>query len=457
MRYSLQRWTELKTAYWSVTRSLTLTALLALASQAALLLRRVVAGSFNVNPDAAMFLHAGWYVTRGAVPYVDFFDVKPPLAFETTMVFALLGGEDSLSIFLLSVAAMIAAFVGITTLAASLGGARTTDPFPTLLTGLFLFTVPVFYMLPTHGFRPKYFGLLFALVAIHAGRDERWGTAGVTAALAAGYWQMFLVCPLLVFGQSLRTESREAVLWVVGGGLTTALVTAGPILAAGGANAMLVEVVYVPLSGDSGGSIFTNVVNLAANLGYATPVVILGAVGSLFVLLSDRRPGDEWILVPLLWFVGHAVLLEVEGFGDVVALFVFTAVAVGAAVERVDSSTNFLQPATVVAVTVVILVAPVWVMGPGILLNPVAFDSPDPGDAPFRSDVESFRASLLSDEAFPPEVRGIDRSEQIKQLFWNLEKPGSCHYRLSGKEIRWIERTGGTFDETECGQTPRIL
>lgn len=459
MRHSLRRLFEWTTARWGVTASLAVTAVLALGSQAALLLRRVVAGSFNVNPDAAIFLHAGWYVTEGAIPYVHFFDVKPPLAFETTMLFALLAGDDSRAIFFVSVAAMIVAFVGITTLAASISGRRTADPFQTLLTGLFLFTVPVFYMLPTHGFRPKYFGLLFALLAIHTGQDERWATAGVAAALAAGYWQMFLVVPLLVFGQSLR-ETRRAAGRVLAGGLAVAVVAVGFVVVAGGGNAMLVEVLYVPLTGSSGGSISANVVNLAANLGYATPLVLFGVVGSLFVLLSDFRPGDSWILVPLVWFTGHAVLLEVEGFGDVFALFAFTAVAVGVAAGRVahDDSTKLLRPATIAVVSVVILLAPVWVMGPGILLNPVAFDSPSPDEAPFRSNVESLRATLSPDDGpLPPEVRGMDRSEHIKQLFWNLERPESCHYRLSGKEISWIERSGGSFDETRCGQTPQIL
>lgn len=47
--------------------------------------------------DPAFFQHTGWYILNGGIPYVDVWDVNPPLVFGLTAVLALLSGGDRLS------------------------------------------------------------------------------------------------------------------------------------------------------------------------------------------------------------------------------------------------------------------------------------------------------------------------------------------------------------------------
>jgi hypothetical protein len=87
--------------------------LVVVCSQAALLIRRVIIGSFNVNIDAALYMHGGWYMTEGGIPYLEFFSVKPPLAWETPAIFALISGDNMYLLYILSVSGMILTLLGI--------------------------------------------------------------------------------------------------------------------------------------------------------------------------------------------------------------------------------------------------------------------------------------------------------------------------------------------------------
>ncbi|MUV89436.1 hypothetical protein GJ629_05605 [Halapricum sp. CBA1109] len=42
-----------------------------------------------ISMDSALFQHAGWYITQGAMPYTDIWDIKPPLIYGVTTLLAL--------------------------------------------------------------------------------------------------------------------------------------------------------------------------------------------------------------------------------------------------------------------------------------------------------------------------------------------------------------------------------
>jgi hypothetical protein len=67
----------------------TATALLTLAT-----IGRFLLEAFYITDDSALFQHAGWYITHGATPYVDFWDLKPPLVYVGTTTLAVLTGVN---------------------------------------------------------------------------------------------------------------------------------------------------------------------------------------------------------------------------------------------------------------------------------------------------------------------------------------------------------------------------
>ena len=235
-----------------------------------------------LSADAALYQHGGWYITVGGVPYVDIFDVKPPVAFELPAILALLTGGDPTLLYAASVFTTGAAAVAVVALVGTLVYDLTDDHWAALCAEVAVLAFSVLFWYPAKGFRPKLFVLAFGLGSLVLARRCRTASAGTLAALAAGTWQLGAFFPLAVCGLVWRRSGAlgRALAAMAG----TTVVVVAPIVLQGGTTAMVVEAVLIPLTDAEGQSLSFAVVKAIFLLGFAAPVVFVGTIG------RARRP-----------------------------------------------------------------------------------------------------------------------------------------------------------------------
>ncbi len=395
-------------------------------------------GKPALNVDSALFQHAGWYVTQGAIPYIDIWDIKPPLVIETTTVLAFLA-RDPLQLHLLSVAVTSAAAVGCSLLVGLLAHRLTSDGRAALLAGLTLLTMPGFYYLSANGFRSKYFTLFFGLVALALQLRNRSFLAGMAAAASAGYWQYGVIFAVLVVGIALEHRDRRALAQqILGMALVTTIVLL-PILAWGALVPMLVEVVYVPLTSQSTQPLVQRLGKLVFYLAYALVPVTLGVFG--LATAGRQLPRHWWVYAGAAWG-GFQILFDLDSAPDLFLLLVFLALGVALFAERARPQTR--QWLSVVMGGIVVLNA-LWVGG--IVVNPVS-EEPDTVKSGVGAALTEIAESVDVSRPGKPPRHGIPR---VQKLYWNTRIPPSCHYRLSETERNWLAKTGLPYDESRCG------
>jgi hypothetical protein len=396
----------------------------------------------TTNIDAVFFQHAGWYVTQGAVPYVDIWDIKPPLAIETTTVLAAFAG-DPLTLHLVSVTLTAGAAVGCSLLIGVLAHRLTDDGLAALLAGCTLLAMPAFYRLSANGFRPKYLTLLFGLGALALALRNRPLLAGAAAAASAGYWQYGVIFAVLVVGIAVRARDRRVlarrtlVRQFVGMALVTAVAVV-PIALSGALVPMLVEVIYVPLTTQGAQPVFERLGKLLFYLAYALVPVAIGLYG-----LATARGRFErywWVLAGVAWGALQ-ILVDLDSAPDLYLLVTFVSFGVALAVARASPAR---RRRIVTALATVVLLNALWTGG--FVANPVEnVHSTDDGSAgALRAVSESVDVSRPGD---PPRY-GI---AGVRSLYWNEEIPSSCHYRLSETERDWLAKTDRPYRESRCG------
>jgi hypothetical protein len=402
---------------------------------------RALSGSGRpaINIDSALFQHAGWYVTQGAVPYIDIWDIKPPLAIETTTVLAVLAG-DPLQLHLLSVAVTAAAAIGCSLLVALLAHRLTGDARAALLAGLTLLTVPGFYYLSANGFRPKYFTLCLGLAALLFGLRDRPLFAGMAAAASAGYWQYGVIFAVFVVGIAIQRRDRRALVrHVLGMAVVTAVVVA-PILARGALVPMLVEVVYVPLTAQETQPLLQRLGKLVFYLAYALVPALLGTYG-LATGGRQHLRRHWWVYAGAAWG-GFQLLFDLDSAPDLYLLVVFLALGVALFAERAQPRTR--QWFSVCLLGIVLLNA-LWVGG--VVANPIG-GGPDIATDDAETNLMDIATSVDVSRPGEPPRHGIP---DVQKLYWHTEIPPSCHYRLSQTERNWLAETSQPYHESRCG------
>lgn len=397
-------------------------------------------GKPALNVDSALFQHAGWYVTRGAIPYIDIWDIKPPLVIETTTVLALLAGGDPFLLHLLSVAVMSVAAIGCSLLVSLLAHRLTGDGRAALLAGLTLLTVPGFYHLSAHGFRPKYFTLFFGLAALVLGLRNRPLPAGMAAAASAGYWQYGVIFAVLVVGLALEHRDRRALVrQLLGMALVTTVVLL-PILTWGTLVPMLIEVLYVPLTSQSAQPLVQRLGKLVFYLAYALVPAALGVVG--LATAARQLPRHWWVYVGAAWG-GFQILFDLDSAPDLYLFVVFLALGVALFAERARPRAR--QWLSVVIVGIVLLNA-LWVSG--VVANPVGERTAEAERNGFVENLTETAESVDVSRPGEPPRHGIP---DVRTLYWNTRIPPSCHYRLSETERDWLAKTGLPYRDSTCG------
>lgn len=178
--------------------------------------------------DPAFFQHTGWYVLEGGVPYVDVWDVNPPVPFGIAAVLAALSGGNMLVLHGLGATLTTLVAAASVLLVGWIARHVTGDDAAAIAAGLAMLVVPELFLLSPEGVRAQFYALFFGVLALALALRDRPFLAGAAAALSAGSWQSGAVFALLVVGMAYQRNGGKDVLSVVGGG---AVVTGAVVLA----------------------------------------------------------------------------------------------------------------------------------------------------------------------------------------------------------------------------------
>lgn len=377
-----------------------------------------------VNIDAATYQHAGWWMTQGAIPYIDIWEIKPPLAWYTPAMLALLSGSDMLLLHLMSVVVTCAAMLGIVYLVGTLTFDMTASPLGGLAGGLVMLALPGFPYLGTLGFRPKYFMLLLGLTAILLQRRGRPIWSGISAAAATGYVLQGAVFPALVLFMGFQARRPASVLKTLAGMALLTTLALIPILVWGATLPMFVEVVIAPLVSSEAQSAMLRMAKFLRHTKHALPLSILGLYGMLRFSWQERG-GRSWVALGGLAFAGQVIFLDFDSFPDLFGLHCFVSLGAGLVVAEGGIITRRLLMGILAPI---LILNSVWLGGLGVIFE----EASPPAQEPTQS----------------VEVRmGLPN---MAYIYWNKVRPESCHYRLGTIEKQWLKTTGQPLSQRRC-------
>lgn len=385
----------------------------------------------RISTDSALFQHTGWYMTQGAIPYVDVWDVNPPLTFLIAAGLALLTGGNMVALHVASVALTVVAVLAGVVLTGWVAFDVTGDDAAAVAAGLVVLAVPEMYGLVGYGIRSQYFAFAFGALALALVRRDRPAWAGASAAASAGVWQPGGGLALLVVGIAGQRGGRRTALAAVGGGLALATLVVVPFAAAGAVVPMVVQVVVAPVVGGEPYTLVERGYQLLLTMGYAVVVLPIGLLG--WIRAARDRSSEWWIPAGGVLFSLMLAVVNFNGSLDAALWLLFAGLGVALVVAKLPAGWRWR---VVAGLAVLVAVAPVWSVVPA---------------TPLKSPVEA-GAERAEPETVPALVETQSSVPPMWKIYWQQRIPERCHYRLSWTELRWIATTPADLDAEECGR-----
>lgn len=281
----------------------------------------------NLNGDPIIFHYGGVLMSKGYSPYLYLWDIKPPLIYHVTALFAFISPDPWTQFYLGEFTAM-AMSVGTIGLVGALVYRLTQNNYAAFASGITVIGFAKFTTLPGVGVMPKLFCFFFGLAGVYAMLSRRWVIAATLATVAAGFWQFGIIFPVLVYGEALRSGVRNDLVKMAGGSAVVTLITVGPIIALGGFTAMVNQVLVTPFVMDDGAKTLAfRASKLYEYTSVLLPVLAVGILGGVYHSLRDTR--YWWLTAGVCWALFQLAFLDFDGPPDVMLLVVFAALGVG--------------------------------------------------------------------------------------------------------------------------------
>ncbi|WP_137291079.1 DolP-mannose mannosyltransferase [Natronorubrum halophilum] len=402
--------------------------------------------------DPAFFQHTGWYVLQGGVPYVDIWDVNPPVPFGITAALAAVSGGDMFVLHALSVALTVTVAAASVLLVGWVARLLTGEDIAAIAAGLSMFVLPALFILPMQGVRAQFYALFFGVAALALALRDRPFLAGVAAALAAGSWQSGgAFAPLIVGMAYQRAGGRGALSAIAGGGVVTGAVVL-VFAAAGALVPMIVQTILAPLVAGSPYTLAERVYSILLVFGYASVLIPVAVYGWADAVVRDRS--RWWVPAGGLILGLQVLFVDMDGATDALLWLAFVAFGVAIAVERAVSWRSMTDrrggDAARTSHRRVAIVAVVAVVGllvvSGMVWNHSSL-SP-------QSTLETMQQEAEPEGEELPITPADGDVPSMQTIYWEQLKPETCHYRLSWNEVRWISMTDDRLDARECGAWP---
>lgn len=352
-----------------------------------------------LDEDAALFLHAGWYINHGARLYIDIWEIKPPLPYIAGAILSWLSGGNLHLQYALGLLANVAGYVGLVILARAIVLHYTGSRQAGFTAGgiLFLFVIVTYF--PFTGFRVKSIAIALGWLGVYLQLRDRPFWSGISAAAAVGFWQLGVVFALIVFVQSLRDMRRF--LYMASGAVIMSVLVLLPIVVWGAVPSMIEQAIFSHLKTSLPQSLLICALKLVFHLRVGFAVLVLGLYGLCRVAIKERH--EMWLLAVILaWSLISVLVLDYDGKHDLLPLIVVACIGLGLIVDQLPARQG-------TAITIAATIAVV-----------ASFQFREPYVHP-----------------------------RMQAMFWNREIPTSCHYRLSRMELQYIERYGDACPEPQ--------
>jgi hypothetical protein len=359
--------------------------------------------------DSVILEYVGWFVANGNTLYTDIWEIKPPLAFFPSYLFAHVTGTNMYAHHMLGIATTALGLVVTVALTARIVGTLTDSPVAGLAAGVTFLVLPDLFYLPWLGYKAKMMVYVFGLAALDRAVHDRHFTSGLLAGIAVGFWQLSVVFPLLTTIFALRRRSVAVLKRHVAGGAAAIGLIGASILLYADLGGFVAEVLLGPLVLQSETAPFDpQVYFLFFHNDLGRWITLLGA-GGLGVALVDARRSPAWplgvggVLVTLI-----VVFVDFDGLWDMVFPLVFTALGVGVLV-------SYLPRRVGLALVVVF----------GLLLVP-AFA---PSEFVRQDPVE-----MESSNGLPPAL-----DSEREHVYWTAQSVESCRFFGGGTQRSILE------------------
>lgn len=393
--------------------------------------------------DPLFFQHTGWYVLQGGVPYVDVWDVNPPVPFAITAALAALSGGDMLLLHRLSVALTVFIAASSILLVGWVAYRVTGEDVAAVAAGFVMLVVPELFVAPLLGVRAQFYALFFGVLALALALRDRPFLAGAVGALSAGSWQAGGAFALVVVGIAYQRIGRNGALAAVAGSGAVAGSIGLAFAAVGAFIPMIVETVLAPLIAGSPYSLTEHIYSTLLVFGYGAVLLLVAFYGWTYAVARELR--ELWWIPAGGLLLGFQVLfVDMDGATDAFLWLVFVAFGVAIAAERVIAvwtAPSNPRPWTIVAV---IIVVGLLVLS-GLVWN---VRSPFP-----VSTLQTMEEDANPDKDLPLTPADGD-PPSIHTIYWEQMEPDVCHYRLSWNEVRWIVMTDDRLNARNCGAWP---
>ncbi|WP_254531161.1 DolP-mannose mannosyltransferase [Natrinema gelatinilyticum] len=409
----------------------------------------------SIGTDPAFFQHTGWYVLNGGVPYIDVWDVNPPVPFGIAAVLALFSGGDMLVLHGLSSVVTTLVAAASVLLVGWVAALVTGEDAPAIAAGLTMLVVPELFLLSPGGVRAQVYALFFGALALALSLRDRPFPAGAVAALSAGSWQSGGVFALLVIGMAYQRNGRTGALWAVAGGAVVTAAVVLPFAAAGAFVPMFVETVVATLSAGSPYSLAERIYSLLLVFGYGSLLLPVAFYGWATAAVRDVRE-RWWIPAGGAFLLLQVLFVDLDGSTDAFLYLAFVALGVAITVERVstwlsaapadrgDDTTRtdrrrWMTVGTVAVVGVLVLSGLSWHLG-----------------SPALQSTLQTKQQAAEPEGEPlPITPGDGDAPSMQTIYWEKLQPETCHYRLSWNEVRWVSMTDDRLDRRTCDGWPK--
>lgn len=408
---------------------LTLSIIAILAQVLAVIFEVATEGWPKIFGDAAMFQHGGWYITQGAIPYVDFWDVKPPLIYFTTAILAILSGGDMVMLHIYGWILSASFVVGTSLLAGLYIYELKNDKIAGLAGGVTLFVLTQFYGLPRVGMYPQFYSTFFAILTLYLLKKERYLLSGVAGALSAGYYYpegIVMVLSILLIYKQRNFEYLKY--YIFGIASVTALIMI-PFILWDNLVALIVQTVLAPILTSSTESLGVRLLNILFSLGPGVlliPVAMLGWKRTFKSVSSNEK---------LIGWGGIIYSIRILSLGPgsqlhMMAWMIFVSLGFGVVISTMDGNNGRWG---IILVLLLISTSLLWSMGP--------FD--------LKNDNQQEMYEINNSEAV--------KISSMQEIYWGKLTPETCHYRLSDREIQWLRMTNGDLRDKTCGEWPNFL
>lgn len=367
----------------------------------------------RIYSDTARFLLGGDLLAAGYAPYLNLWDLKPPLIYDLTGLLALIAPGDPWAQFYMASALTFLAALATVALAGGLIARVTNSSTAAFVTCVTIIGFNTFVVYPANAVSPKYFMLVCGLAALWCSLNDRHIPAAALATAAAGFWQWGLVFVVLVYARAWRVNKFAQWRAMVVASVAVTAVAVAPIVLAGAGAAMVQQVMIdVFIKGTQEQTLLESIQKFTRYLNFLWPLVVAGGFGAIEV--ATRKRDHYWVLALVVWAGFQVFFVDFETGPDLFMIVVFAALGLGVLIGTL----RLQQHQRVLVVCLVLALA-----GGQLYDHRQALETPGP--ARVTADAQTTKGAFLG-QRIPPDTCTISiGSDRVKRLYTD-DTPQVC-------------------------------